>query len=70
MDTKTTTTLFASEDGRFGCLPHAPFPGSDTWFSEGWHTATKTKMHAFEREIRRPPECETCVAIRRTGGRP
>lgn len=67
MDTKTTTTLFASDDGRFGCLPHAPFPGTGTWHAERWHEATKHEIREFERELGRAPECETCTAIRRNG---
>ena len=67
MDTKTTTTLFASDDGRFGCLPHAPFPGSDTWFMERWHALTKREADEFAREVGRLPACETCAAIARNG---
>jgi len=71
METQTTNappTLFASERGEFSCLPHAPFPGTDTWHHDRWHALTKGEAAQFEREIGRAPACETCTALSRNGG--
>jgi len=70
--TTTTTTkplLYVSERGQIGCaLPgHAPYPGTDTWVWERWNPITPREAAEFEREIGRPPVCETCAAIARSG---
>lgn len=70
MDTQTTNAppaLFASERGEFSCLPHAPFPETDTWHHGRWHPLTKREAADFEREIGHVPACETCTAIARNG---
>lgn len=68
--TKTKTThpiLFWSERGQIGCATpgHAPYTGSDTWVWERWKKITPREAGQFEREVRRPPSCETCAAIAR-----
>lgn len=69
--TTTTTTktpvLLWSEQGQIGCaLPgHAPYTGSDTWAFDGWRKITPGEAAAFQREVGRPPSCETCDTIAR-----
>jgi len=67
METRTTTALFQSERGEISCLPHAPFPGTDSWHHERWAPITKREAQAFEREVGRAPTCETCAAMARNG---
>jgi len=66
----TTTTkpdLYWSERGQIGCTTpgHAPYPGSDTWVWERWKRISPRQAEEFEREVGRPPSCETCAAIAR-----
>ena len=69
MKTRTTTTvrdtLVMSEDGRIECLEHAPFVGSDSWVWGDWQPITRAEALAFERDVGRPPACESCAAIAR-----
>lgn len=60
----TTKTLLMSDDGQIGCsIPsHAPFPGTDTWRTYGWRPMTLQERMAYEAEIGRAPECESCRA--------
>src|SRR5205823_14074844 len=63
----TTNRLLWDENGQIGCeLPsHAPYKGSDTWRSGRWRAITPVEAEAFEREVGRAPECETCASIAR-----
>ena len=63
----TKPTLYWSERGQIGCAQpgHAPYRGSDTWVWERWKKITPREAAEFEREVRRPPSCETCDAIAR-----
>ena len=69
MTTATTTPqrLLWSEQGQIGCplRGHAPYSGSDTFVFERWRAITPREAAAFEREVGRPPACETCAAIAR-----
>jgi hypothetical protein len=67
METRTTNALYMSEGGQIACLPHAPFPGTDTWHNDGWKPITRREAQAFQRDIGRAPACETCMAIARNG---
>ena len=67
METQTTNALFMSERGEISCLPHAPFPGTDSWDYDRWAPITKREAQAFERDIGRAPACETCAAMARNG---
>lgn len=70
--TTSPTTLYMSEGGRIECLEHAPVPGTDTWRWDDWRAITPAEARGFEREVGRPPACETCAAITRRqdeGGR-
>ena len=65
------SVLLWSERRQVGCtIPsHAPYRGSDTWIWERWKRLTPREAPEFEREVGRPPSCETCDADRRkTGG--
>ena len=63
----TTHTIYWNERGQIGCaIPgHAPYRGSDTWVWERWKAITPREATEFEREVGRPPSCETCDAITR-----
>jgi hypothetical protein len=65
--TTTKPFLYMSERGQIGCLlpGHAPYPGTDTWTWERWQAITPREAAGFEREVGRPPSCETCQAIAR-----
>ena len=74
--TKATTDgtaaaeLLWSEGGQISCPEHAPGRGSDTWAWGRWLAITPREAAGFEREVGRPPACETCAAIaRRAAGR-
>jgi hypothetical protein len=72
--TNTTTTkplLYWSERGQIGCAisTHAPYRGTDTWLWERWKAITPREATSFEREVGRPPSCETCDAIARNAAR-
>ena len=60
--------LYISAGGEIACLPHAPFPASDSWYVESWHAMTPAEDRDFERGVRRAPACETCLTIARNGG--
>ena len=70
MDT-TARKILWDENGQIGCeLPgHAPYKGSDTWRSGRWRAISRDEAEAFERVVRRAPECETCAAIARRNDR-
>lgn len=68
MDTKNAPPLYTSDLGQISCLPHAPFPGSDTWHNDRWRLMTRRDAQEFEREIGRAARCETCRAERRKNG--
>jgi hypothetical protein len=61
----TTTTLYMDAGGEIECDEHAPYPGSDTRVFGGWRPITKREAAEFERDVGRPPSCETCMAIAR-----
>ncbi|MFN0009313.1 MAG: hypothetical protein ACKVXR_15525 [Planctomycetota bacterium] len=65
--TTTKPTLYWSERGQIGCATpgHAPYVGTDTWVWERWKKITPREAAQFEREVGRPPSCETCDAIAR-----
>ena len=65
--TTTKPVLLWNERGQIGCTKptHAPYPGSDTWTWERWRMITRRQADEFEREVGRPPSCETCDAIAR-----
>ena len=63
----STARLYLSESGRIECLEHAPYPGTDTWRWDDWRALTPVEACAFERDLGRPPACETCAAIARRG---
>jgi hypothetical protein len=54
---------YMSQDGRIECGEHTPYRGSDSWVWEDWQPITRAEALAFEREVGRPPACETCAAI-------
>ena len=64
MAKKTTkeTGLYADQRGRITCKEHAPLEGSDTWVCDQWKPLTPAEATRFEKEVGRPPACETCVA--------
>jgi hypothetical protein len=64
----TTTEVLWSEQGALACPAHAPFKGSDTWVYERWRPITTAERAEFERDVGRPPECETCRSIARRRG--
>lgn len=67
MTTTTKPVLLWNEQGAIGCTKptHAPHPGTDTWRWERWRMITRRQADEFEREVGRPPSCETCAAIAR-----
>jgi hypothetical protein len=58
-------TLYMDQGGRIECLEHAPYRGSDSWVFGDWRPITPREAVAFEREVGRPTQCETCAAIAR-----
>jgi len=60
----TTPKLLWNERGAIGCdrPGHAPYTGSDTWVWERWQRITPREAAEFEREVGRPPACESCEA--------
>lgn len=69
-DTKPApNALYMDNGGRIECLEHAPYDGSDSWWQNDWKPITKREALGFEREIGRPPACETCTAIARNAQR-
>jgi len=59
--------LYWDQRGAIACKRHMPFPGSDTFVWDDWRPITKSEAEGFEREVGRPPACDTCEAIRRRG---
>jgi len=72
MGTDTTgRRLLWSEDGQVGCSlkGHAPFVGTDTWYTGRWREMTLQERIDFEAEVGRAPECESCAAVGRRATR-
>jgi len=61
--------LLWSDGGEISCAEHAPYRGSDAWAWGRWRPITAREAAGFEREVGRPPRCETCSAIRRSTAR-
>lgn len=59
------TTLYIDNGGQIECLEFAPCSGTDTWVWDRWKPMTKREATEFQRDIGRPPACETCRAIAR-----
>lgn len=61
---RSETGLYASEDGRRGCVDHTPIPHSDTWRSERWSPVGWDEYFAAFRVYpdlaARLMACETC----------
>lgn len=58
----TKAKLLIDNGGRIECEAHAPYKGSDTWFTGQWRTMRVDERAEFAAEIGRAPECETCRA--------
>ena len=67
-DGTTAAELLWSESGEISCSEHAPYRGSDTWTWGRWRAITAAEAAGFEREVGRPPACETCRAIEGNAG--
>jgi hypothetical protein len=59
------STLYMDQGGRIECLEYAPYRGSESWAFGDWRPITKREATEFQRDIGRPPACETCRAIAR-----
>jgi len=57
--------LLWDEGGRIACEAHAPYRGTDTWVWGRWRAIKWAEAAGFEREVGRPPACETCSALAR-----
>ena len=62
---KTKNRLLISNGGDIACELHAPFKGSDCWYTGQWRTMRVDERAEFASEIGRQPTCETCAAIER-----
>jgi hypothetical protein len=61
----TTNILWWDQRGQIGCESHMPYVGSDTFVWDDWRPITAEEAAAFEADVGRLPECETCAAIAR-----
>jgi hypothetical protein len=55
--------LYMDNGGRIECGAHAPHRGTDSWVWREWQAITPRQALAFERDVGRPPACESCTAI-------
>ena len=65
MRSTAITELFWDDRGEIECAEHAPPRGSDTWWLDRWRAIKAAEAAGFQREVGRPPRCETCAAIER-----
>ena len=68
METTSTNArpaLYISEGGEISCLPHTPYPGSDSWYGGQWHAMTAADARDYERGTLRGVACARCLALAR-----